>query len=141
MKAPWHLWVVGILTLFWNAIGAFDFLMTATKNTTYMAQFTPQQLDFFYGFPCWADASWAAGVGFAVLGSVLLLMRSRFALWAFIISFAAMILTSLYSYVLADVSMTQIAGREALAFSGVIVLVGLLLIWYARRMKIAGVLR
>ena len=140
MKAPWHLWVVGIVSLLWNAVGAFDYVMTQTRNEGYMAQFTEEQLAFFYGFPAWVDAAWAVAVWLAVLGSILLLMRSAHAVWAFILSFAAMILTSVHNYVLSDVRMTDVVGPEALYFSLVIVVVGVFLIVYARRMKIIGVL-
>ena len=27
-KAPWHLWVVGVVTLLWNAVGIFSYMMT-----------------------------------------------------------------------------------------------------------------
>ena len=140
MKAPWHLWVVGIVSLLWNAVGAFDYVMTQTRNEIYMAQFTEEQLAFFYGFPAWVDAAWAVAVWLALLGSILLLMRSAHAVWAFILSFAAMILTSVHNYVLSDVRMTDVVGPEALYFSLVIVVVGVFLIVYARRMKIIGVL-
>ena len=141
MKTPWHLWVIGIVTLLWNAGGAFDYLMTATQNDAYMANFTPEQLDYFYSFPTWTVAAWATGVWFAVLGSLLLLLRSRHAFWAFVISFAGMILTTIYSFILSETSMTELMGPAAAAFSAAIFVVGILLIWYAARMKTAGVLR
>ena len=25
---PWHLWVVGVLTLLWNSVGGFSYTMT-----------------------------------------------------------------------------------------------------------------
>ena len=61
-KAPWHLWVIGVLTLLWNAMGAFDYLMTQTQNEAYMSEFTPEQLEFFYNFPTWMVAFWALAV-------------------------------------------------------------------------------
>ncbi len=50
---PLHLWIVGALSLLWNAVGAFDYLMTQTRNQAYMSDFTPEQLEYFYGFPAW----------------------------------------------------------------------------------------
>lgn len=140
MKAPWHLWVIAIVSLLWNSGGAFDYYMTHTRNEAYMGEFTPEQLDYFYSYPTWSVATWAIGVWLSVAGSILLLFRSAMALWAFILSFVGMFLTSVYSFGLAEVSMTEIAGPEAQIFMAAIVLVGLFLIWYARRMKIVGVL-
>ena len=68
MKAPWHLWVIGIVSLLWNAMGAYDYYMTQSQNEAYMGQFSPEQLEFFDGFPAWVDATWAIAVWFALLG-------------------------------------------------------------------------
>jgi len=35
--APWHLWLVGIMGLLWDSMGAFDYLMTQTQNESYMS--------------------------------------------------------------------------------------------------------
>ncbi len=141
MKTPWHLWVIGVVSLLWNAVGAFDYVMTKTKNESYMANFTPEQLDFFYSFPAWAVGFWALGVWFSVIGSVLLLLRSRHALAAFLVSIVGMIGTSVYTYGLAETSMAEISGAFAMIFTAVIVVVGLALAWYARKMVAAQVLR
>ncbi|WP_292093733.1 hypothetical protein [Brevundimonas sp.] len=31
MKTPWHLWLVGVLSLLWSSYGAFDFIQTTTR--------------------------------------------------------------------------------------------------------------
>jgi hypothetical protein len=41
---PKHLWIVGVLALVWNSVGAFDYVMTETQNAGYMAQFTAEQV-------------------------------------------------------------------------------------------------
>lgn len=140
MRAPWHLWVIGILSLLWNAVGAFDYLMTMTRNATYMGNFTEEQLAYFYGFPTWAVAAWALGVWGAVAGSFLLLLRSRLAIWAFVLSLVGITGTALFQFVLSPTDATQIMGQEAVWFSAAIALVGFLLLWYARAMKVRGVL-
>ena len=43
VKTPWHLWVVGIVALLWNAIGALDFTATQMRFEFYMSQFTETQ--------------------------------------------------------------------------------------------------
>jgi len=141
MKTPWHLWVIGIVSLLWNAMGAMDYTMTATRNETYMGNFTSEQLEYFYSFPTWVVGTRAIGVWFALLGSILLLMRNRWALWSFIVSFVGMILTSIHTYFLAETKMADIAGPFEMAFTALLFLVALILIWYARRMKMVGVLR
>ena len=46
-KAPWHLWVVGIVALLWSAGGAFDYVMTQTRNEEYLAAFTEEQREIY----------------------------------------------------------------------------------------------
>jgi hypothetical protein len=36
-RIPWHLWLVGILGLLWESVGAFDYLMAQTQNESYMS--------------------------------------------------------------------------------------------------------
>lgn len=141
MKPPWHLWVVGIVSLLWNVFGALDYLMTQMRADWYVSQFTPDQLDYFYGFPAWVDAAWAFGVWFAVLGSVLLLARSRLAVLVFVISVAGMIAAAAYPVVFSEQAPADLIGPTALLFSASIVVVGFALVWYARTMRIRGVLR
>ena len=31
-KAPWHLWVVGVVGFLWSAMGALDYVMTQSKK-------------------------------------------------------------------------------------------------------------
>lgn len=141
MKAPWHLWVVGVVSLLWNAGGAFDYTMTQTQNTTYMSNFSPQQLEYFYSFPTWVVAVWAIAVWAGLLGSFLLLLRSRWAVWAFAISLLGMASNMFWGLALSGTSMTKAMGPEALWFSLAIAVVAVALLWYARRMKAGSVLR
>jgi len=137
---PRHLWVVGVLSLLWNSVGAFDYFMTQTRNATYLSAFTPEQLAYFLGFPPWVIATWALSVWGGVLGSVLLLMRRRLAVTVFALSAATMLPTFFYNYVLTD-GLRIMGGAGGLIFSGVIIFVGVVLLLYARSLARRGVLR
>jgi hypothetical protein len=136
---PRSLWIVGVLALLWNLVGANDYLMTQTQNETYMAQFTPEQLEFFYGFPTWLVAAWAIAVWGGVLGSVALLLRKAWAVPVFVVSLLAMTITAIWNYGFDD-GMEVVGGGFELAFTVVIFVVQLLLVLYARRMRDRGVL-
>ncbi len=140
MRAPWHLWLIGIVSLIWNGMGAADYVMTQTNFEVYMSQFTPEQRAYFSGFPSWVQGSWAMAVWLSVLGSFLLLVRSRYAGASFGLSLIFIAATFVYNFVLAEVKMNQIAGSEALWFSLAIVIVAVLLWIYARAMRRRGVL-
>ena len=140
MKTPWHLWTVGIIGLLWSAMGAMDFVMTQTENEAYMANFTEAQLVFFYGFPVWVVAAWAIAVWGGVFGSLFLLMRRKIAVWVFLASLLAMVLTTIQNYGLSN-GMEVMGDAFALIFTGVIFLAALGLYLYAKAMQARGLLK
>jgi len=137
-RRPWHLWLVGVLGLLWNAMGAFDYLMTQTRNEGYMGQFTPEQLEYFYAFPTWVVAFWALAVWGGVLGALLLLLGKRLSVPVLLGSFLAMVVTSFHNYVLTDGM--AVTGALGMAFSVVIFAAALGMWMYARAMTRRGVL-
>ena len=138
-RVPRHLWIVGALSLLWNAVGAFDYTATQMRMESYMSQFTPQQLDYFYGFPAWAVAAWAIAVWSSLLGSLCLLLRKAWAVPLFGLAIAGMVFTALYNFVLTD-GMALI-GTGGAIFTAVIWLIAFSLLFYARAMAKRGVLR
>lgn len=141
MKTPWHLWVIGVVTLLWNAIGAFDYVQTQTGNVDYMAQFTPEQMAYFSGFPIWVNVSWAIAVWFGVAGSFLLLLRQRVAAPVLGLSLLAMIVTATHNFALGEVQMQDVVGQGAIYFTLVLFVIALLLWVYSLKMRSKGVLR
>jgi hypothetical protein len=138
--APRHLWVVGIIGLLWNAVGAYDYLMTETRNAAYMGAFSQAQLDYVYGFPAWVVATWAIAVWGGVLGCLLLLLRRRAAVGVLLASFLAMVLTTIHNYVLSSGLEVMGSGGQ-LSFTALIFVVAVLLWLYARAMARRGLLR
>jgi len=140
VKAPWHLWVVGIVGLLWSAMGAMDYVMTKMENEEYMAAFTPEQLEFFYGFPIWVNAAWAIAVWGGVIGTILLLLRKSSAVWVLLVSFLAMVVTAIHNYGLSN-GMEVVGDMFSLVFTALIFLVGLGLYLYSKAMHSKGVLK
>jgi len=138
VKAPKHLWIIGITTLLWNLMGAYDYLMTQTRNEAYMGQFEPAQLDYFYSFPMWVEVFWALAVWGGVVGSILLLLRKGQSVMVFSVSFASMVITSIYNFGLSNGM--EMMGAVGFVFTIVIFLVSLGLVLYSRAMKLRGVL-
>jgi len=140
VKAPWHLWVVGIVGTLWNAMGAMDYVMTKLEVESYMAAFTPEQLEFFYGFPIWVNAAWAIAVWGSVIGCLLLLLRKSVAVEVLLVSFVAMALTAFHNYGLSN-GMEVVGDTFSLVFTATIFVVGLALYFYAKAMRAKGVLK
>lgn len=138
VRAPWHLWVIGIVSTLWNLVGAFDYLATELRWEPYMSEFTQQQLDYFYGFPAWMVAAWALGVWGALAGSICLLLRKRWAVLMFGISMVGLAVSTVYNFGLSNG--LEIMGNGGVIFTVVIWIIAILLFLYARAMSKKGVL-
>ena len=138
-KISWQFWVIGVVALLWNAVGAFDYTMTQTQNEAYMSEFTPEQLEFFYGFPTWVVATWATAVWASLLGTVLLLLRKSLAVPVFLVALVAMAITFFHNFFLSN-GMEIMGGAGPAIFTAVIFLVAIGLYMYTDRLKKNGVL-
>ncbi len=138
-KTPWHLWAVGILSLLWNAMGGVDYTMSHLHNASYLAGMTPDQTAWFDNFPIWATCCWALGVWGAIAGSVLLLLRRRWAVPAFGISLIGFIGSHIYQFT--SGAPAGLTTGTATIFAAALALVAIGLLWYAMRMRAKGVLK
>ena|SRR5437763_11124143 len=139
-RAPVHLWIVGVLALLWNCFGCFDYLMTNMKNQAYLAQFTPDQLAYMDSLPGWLTGFWAIGVWGGLAGAILLLLRSRYAVWAMVLSCIGAVVG--LGYQLAMTTMPASMKQGVMGYMPwVIILITIFLAWYAWTMEKKGELR
>lgn len=140
IRTPWHLWVVGVVAALWNGFGCFDYVMTQTRKDEWFAQMgmTAAQLEYFNAMPAWTHAAWAIGVWGGLLGGILLLLRRKWAMPVFVVSFLGWLAGAAYAFALSD-------GMEAMGpmwpMQIVIGGVAVFFIWYAWMLGKKGVLR
>ena len=141
-STPKHLWLVGILSLVWNAVGAVDYTMTETGNVAYLESmgFGPAELAWVNAFPAWAVAAWAIGVWGSVLAAILLLLRSRHAPAVYVVSFVGAVVAFAYQFT-SENRPASMEGGGAMIIPIVILILIVAQWYYARRMAAAGVLR
>jgi len=137
-KTPIHLWIVGVLALLWNFMGAFDYLATQLKLESYMGQFTQEQLDYFYGIPAWAVSGWAIAVWIGLAGTVGLLLRRKWSVVAFAISLAGLAISSIYTLFLSNG--LEIMGGTATIMTVLVWVIAIFLVWYSKQQAKAGIL-
>ena len=138
-KTPWHLWLVGFLALIWNAYPAYDFVMTMTQGANYMGNLPPEQIAYFDATPTWVSACWAAGGWGGVVGSVLLLLRSKWAHYAYVVSLIGVAGVVAYTYGMSQGG--QISGTNGMILWTVISIIAGFLALYSRALVRKGVLR
>lgn len=142
VRTPPHLWVVGVISLLWNSYGCYDYTMTKLDPAGYMKSLGMGDAEIVYmdAFPAWLSAFWAIGVWGSLLGSLLLLMRSRHAVSAFAASLVGLAVSQGYQF--ADKTMpASMYSPAMMGVTAVIWIALLFFLWYARRMRAAGVLR
>ena len=138
VKAPVQLWIVGVLSLLWNCVGAFDYTATQLNIEAYTSQMSQEMMDWVNSFPAWAIAAWAIGVWGALLGSISLLLRKAWAVWLFGASLIGLAVNSLYTYGLSDGA--EKMGEGSGTFTAIIAVIAIALLFYARAMEKRGVL-
>lgn len=140
-RTPWHLWVVGVISLLWNSYGPYDYVMTQTGGEAYLrgVGMTGPQIAYLDAMPAWMTSVWAVGVWGGLLGSVLLLARQRLAFPVFGVSLAAFLISLVYSYGVSNGA--AVMGDTAWIMNAVILVGCLFLAWYASMMARRGILR
>src|SRR5690606_30405883 len=139
-RTPWHLWLVGVVAALWNGFGCVDYTMTQTNRDEWFAQMgmTPDQLAYFEAMPAWTHGAWAIGVWGGLIGAILLLLRRKWALHAFVLSFLGWLAGAVYAFGMSD-------GMEAMGsmrpMQSVIGAACLFLIGYAWTLSNKRVLR
>ena len=139
VPTPTIFWVVAVLSLIWNAFGAFDYIQTQTENREYLASAAQTSgvtvdalIQHVRAMPWWGHVFWALGVWGSVAGSLLLLARSRFALHAFLVSLLGLVVTSILGLV--DPLPGQDDMTMPVVFTAILFAVLGALILYVRRM-------
>jgi hypothetical protein len=136
--APWHFWAVAFVSLLWNAVGVYDYLMTHIADPRYLAQFTAEQRAYFDALPPLQVAFWALGVWGSLAGSLLLLVKSRRAVTAFWVSLVGLAVSTVFQQSGALPESLRTPGM--IGMTVVIWAALLFFLWYAHQMRRRGTL-
>ncbi len=132
-------WVIGFVALLWYLIGLFFYYSGVSATPEQLAEvMTDEQVAIITGTPAWVTAANAIAVLAGVIASVLLLMRNKLAVPFYILSFVAAIVQDVYVFGMSD-SM-EAFGMQPVVIQGLVLIIGIFLIWYSRAKRTAGVL-
>lgn len=133
---PWHLWVVGVLSLLWNAAGAYT-IMTAQAGR--LQGINPDEAAYYAAQAPWFVALTDIALLSAITAAVALLLRSRWAVPLYMLSIVCIAVTA--GYDLAAGTSRMFANNGALVATLLIWILAALQWWYAAAMRRKGVLR
>jgi hypothetical protein len=97
-------------------------------------------LAYIDSFPVWAQSGWAFGVWGGLIGAILLLMRSRYAVWAFVLSLIGAVLGLGYQIANPGGPAAMHEGAGAV-MPYIIIAIAAFLAWYSWNAQKKGVLR
>lgn len=136
VKAPWHLWVVGVVAALWNGSGAYTIMMAQAGR---LPSLTAEETAYYAAQPLWFVVVTDVALVAALAAAVALLSRSRAAVWLFALSLAAIFATNAYDLSMAT-SRALFSGA-ALVVTLIIAVIAILELTYTWSMEKRGVLR
>jgi len=139
MKTPWHLWLVGVLSLLWNAMGCWTWYQQVTGAPAYYATMTMAQIDYIRTAPNWVNIAFGLAVWAGLLGALALLLRRRLAFNAYVAGLVGYLVNVGHSLFTGDAA--RIMGVGGMAFSAFVLLLCIFEVGYSRWMAKKGVLR
>jgi hypothetical protein len=137
-KTPASFWIIAVLSLLWNLFGCYDYLMSKLSPASYFASMGMNAASVAYmaALPAWLTAFWALGVWGSLLGSLLLIARSRQAAGAFALSLLGLAVSQLTQAFWLHPPQAAPLGLTLVIWSAVV-----FFLVYARSMAAKGVLR
>ena len=129
---PPSYWAVTALGLLWNLFGGYLYMLSKMDPEAAMQGAAPEMRDYVLTMPLWAHIGWSVGIWGSVLGSVLMVVRSRHAVTAFMASLVG---------ALVSFAAQGIAGVLPIGLSVMIGAVIAFLWWFCRNEAAKGTLR
>jgi hypothetical protein len=138
---PWHLWLVGVFFVFLNACGVYDYFMMLGHDPAYyqMNKHGEAVVAYFTDYPILFNVFWAVSISSGLIASILLLVRSRWAVPGALICFVSLICLDVLTFALRD--RWHVFGPWSALFDIIILLMMYVLFLYSQKMAKIGVLR
>jgi hypothetical protein len=129
-RAPWHVWLVGGLAFLWYVSGTVTIQLAQLGK---LPGLRPDEIAYYATKPAGLVLLTAIGTYGSVVGTVLLLLRERAAVPAFSVALASILAADAIE--LANGSSRAYANTGAAIVTGVVVVIGVGMLVYARAMQ------
>ncbi|MFV0595181.1 hypothetical protein [Shewanella sp.] len=129
-KVPLWFYFVALVSLLWNIMGLLAFIIQMTMTPEAMAQMSPDQIKLYESTPAWIDFIFGFAVVSGVIGCLLLLIKKAFSYKVLVASLVAVLLQM--GYVFGIQQAAAVLGSDALIMPSVVILWGIILVWFSR---------
>ena len=130
IKPPVWFWIVSVVALLWNLIGAASYVADAFMSVDQLNQFTQEQRLLYESRPIWVTAAYAFAVWAGTLGCIALLFRKKWARTAFLVSLIGVLVQNIYQFFLSDT--LQVMGEGALILALMVIIISIALLFFAK---------
>lgn len=138
-KTSTWFWVLGVLLLIWNAMGALAYLGQHLMTPEQMAILPEDQRTLLEMTPAWATSAFALAVWGGLVAAILMLLRKAFAHLMFMASLFGAVVQMIYNFFIAGAY--DIYGPGGLVMPVMILIIGAYSIYYTGQCKDQGILR
>ena len=132
-------WIIGIIALLWNAMGCLNYIAQAYGMEMATAELSTEQIAFMEALPAWNTGLFAIAVFSGLAASIAFLMRKKLGVNLFLISFVIAAIMQIY-WIFGSDAPEVFADRQPYLMPVIIVVLGLIFVWYSKKEKAAGTL-
>ncbi len=136
--ATWF-WIVSAIALLWNLMGVMAYIAQVTMSAEALQALPDNERALYESVPAWATAAFAIAVWGGALGSILLLIRRKWATAVLIISFSGIVVQMIHSFFMSN--SIEVFGPGGMVMPVMILIIGAYLIWFSRQTTAKGWLK
>ena len=137
IKPPTWYWVVAGIAVLWMLFGVMAWVMDLMTDEAGLAELSEAQRQLYAARPQWLFVVYGVAIFSGLAGAIGLLLRKSWASMLFGVSLAAIIVQ--FGYTFLGMHALQVLGAAAaVPFPLVIFLIGVALLWIARRSRKLG---
>ena len=135
-KPPIWFWIVSVVALIWNLVGVTAYLSDAFMSVEDLGKMTQDYRLLYESRPAWATGAYAIAVWGGTLGCIALLMRKKWAKIVLWISLIGILAQNVYQFFLSNTF--EVVGSEAMFLPIMVIVIGVLLVWFAKSSERKG---
>ena len=130
IRPPAWYWIVAVLALLWEGMGCAAYLVQVRMGPAELAQLPAAQAEAFAGMAAWQWGVFAVAVWTGLLGALGLLLRRRWASLGFWLSLIGAAVQYGYTFFATPI-LQRMPASEALPLPLTIIVLGIVLLWFA----------
>lgn len=133
----WHK-LIALLAIIWNLLGVGAYLMHAYMTDEAITLLPENEQVLYVDIPAWYTAAFAIAVFAGAIGSILLLLKKKLATPILVLSLLGILVQMYYNFFVSK-SM-EVYGPGSVVMPVLVILVGIFLVWFSKKLKAEGFL-